>query len=457
MTTPIVFRPKWWVYEAIRDTTTKVFFTTGGLGSGKTDGFTTWHDHRVRLNPKSKFSWFFEPTHARIVDTAIPKYQKTLDRYGYVEGRHYRIVKNPFHKLIYYSGQEVHFHSFERPDLIVAVEISHATMDEAADAEFQAYMNVRSRIRCPGAYVRQLMCGGAPQGVNWLADIADSETLEGWNTSTPRDHIQEARKYRRFILWTDENADNLPEGYVEELEDTYGHNPNLIKSYRFGQFCPLTQRSAYSNYRQYNDIDDIECSPERDINLTFDFNANPVSWVAIQRMPFTEGYDRVFRYVGIHESDDKSTQLSDAVVDFAVKHPVALFRKTPIKLYGDRTGHAKSHKVEGSDFENIERYLRELGYQNIEIVAARQVAPESESVDTVQKLLMNNLFCICKRLRGVRKSFLATEWVEGARKLHKPKGETHTHKGDAIKYFLYQEAREETGARRNKIYGTNSI
>ena len=144
-------------------------------------------------------------------------------------------------------------------------------------------------------------------------------------------------------------------------------------------------------------------------------------------------------------------------MDFALKHPVAIHRNTPIRIYGDITGHAKSHKVEGSDFDNIERYLRELGYKNVEICAARQVAPEAESIDTVQKLLMNNLFCICKRLRGVRKSFLATEWLEGVRKLHKPKGETHTHKGDAIKYFLYQEARDETGALKRKVHGTNTF
>jgi len=457
MSEGIRFRAKWWVHEALQDTKSKVIVVTGGLGAGKTDGLVTLHDDRVRKNSRSKFSMFFEPTHRLVETGAVPKYEKHLQRLGMVPNVHYKVTKSPHYKIQYLigSGHEVHFHSFERPELIVSVDISHATLDEAGDAEKEAYTNARRRVRCTEAKALQMFLGGAPQGVNWFAELFDSETLEGWDLSVQRDHKHHENGYRRFILWTDENMDNLPADYIDNLMIDYAHNPGLVSSYRFGKFCPLTQRAAFSNYRQYNDIDDIECDPNRDIDLTFDFNANPVSWIAFQRIPFIEGIERVFKRVAIHESGDNATQLSDACVDFAVKCPPAIFRNTKIRLFGDRSGHAKSHKIEGSDYENIEKYLRELGYKNIEIVATRIVAPESESVDAVQKLLMNNLLVLCKRMRGLRKSFLATEWIEGQRKLHKPKGETHTHKGDACKYYIWQECRDETGARNNKIFGTN--
>lgn len=451
-------RLKWWVYEALLDTKTKVFFATGGLGAGKTDGGCTWHYDRVVKNKNAQFSWFFEPTYKKVEDAAIPTYKEVLGRVGLRPGKHYKIKKSPNYSFTFFAtGQEVHFLSYDRPDLIVATEISHAFLDEAFDADQLAYMNIRSRIRDTQAVIRQLMCAGAPQGVNWGAEIADSDTLQGWDRRVERDHIEPIKGYRRFTLWTDDNIDNLPEDYIQILEDTYGHNPGLIQSYRFGRFCPLTQRAAYSNYRQYNDIDDIEPSPQRDLILTFDFNANPVSWVSLQRIPFNEGDRRIFKWVGLKESTNEATQLADACVEFAVKHPVEFFRRTPIKLYGDRSGHAKSHKIDGSDYDNVKRYLNELGYQNVEIVAARQVAPESESVDSVQKLLMNNLLVIVKSLSGLRKSWLATEWQEGVRKLHKPKNDTWTHKSDAVKYFVYQECREETGQQVTKIYGTNNF
>jgi len=453
----VEFSAKWWVVEALLDTEKKVLCVTGGLGGGKTDGLVTLHHDRVVKNKLSKFSMFFEPTHRLVETGAVPKYEKHLQRLGFIRGVHYKVTKSPHYKITYLLGigHEVHFHSFERPELIVSVDVSHVTIDEAGDSEKEAYTNARRRIRCPNATVLQMLIGGAPQGVNWFADEFDSEVHEGWDLSVDRDHVNHYKGYRRFIIWTDENMDNLPSDYIENLMIDYSHNPGLVNSYRFGKFCPLTLNAAYSNYRQYNDIDDIEPSPDRDVNLTFDFNAQPVSWVSIQRIPFTEGGRRIFRQVCIHESNDEANQLSDACIDFAVKHPPHIFGDTLIRIFGDRTGHAKSHKIDGSDFDNIKKYLKELGFRKIEICAAKAVAPEAESVDAVQKMLMNNLLVICKRLKGLRRSWLATEWQVGVRKLLKPAKETHTHKGDAVKYYIYQECRDETGNYRRKIFGTN--
>jgi len=447
-------RLKWWVDEALRDTKSKVFFVTGGLGAGKTDGGSTWHYDRVTKNPKSQFSWFFEPTYKKVEDAGVPTYTEVLGRLGLLQGRHYTLKKSPNYSIKFRAtGQEVHFLSYDRPDLIVATEISHAYLDEAADAEFLAYMNIRSRIRDAQATCRQLMAGGAPQGLGWFSEIADSDTLQGWDTTIPRDHTLKEKGYRRFTLWTDDNADNLPEDYIDILEDTYGHNPNYIKSYRFGVFCPFSIGSVYSNYRPYHDIENIPGDPYKPIDLTFDFNANPLAWVALQKVRFQEAGQTIHRHVAIDEANEGNTNLDDSIVEFALKFPVALFRDTPITLHGDRSGHAKSHKIKGTDYELIEKYLRDAGYRNIETAAARQVVMEVDSVEAVQKLFAKNLLYICKRCVMLRKSLLATMWKEGQRKIAKPNGETHTHHGDALKYWAWLILRELGAGVQN--FGTN--
>lgn len=457
-----IVKTAWWVGEAIRDTASSVIAVTAGLGSGKTDGACRWFHRRVRDNVGASFSAFMEPTFQKVWDTAIPTYKKVLGRFGRIEGVHYRIVKSPFPKLIYLdqTHHEVHFLSAERPDTIAGVEYSHACEDEAGVNCIESRRNLRGRLyRDRTVACAQFLIVGAPQGINEFAEEFDSETIEGWDRSHPRDHTRtdlvegvEIRK-RRFILWTDDNPFVSPQ-YLAELQSTYGHNPNLIRSYRYGQFCPLSEGSAYANYQpQKHDVPDVDPDPYREIVLKWDFNASPLAWVSSQRFALDDGDRRILRWVAIHEANEGATTLDDSCVEFAVKHPVTTFRDTPIRLYGDRTGHAQSHKISGSDFEAIQKYLKTLGYRNVEIVASRAVAPEASSVDALNRLFLQNSLNICKRCRMLRKGLLATTWKKGTRKLDKPAGETHTHHPDAVKYWAWQE--RDTLTANRIIHGKN--
>ncbi len=471
MSNIIKIQSAWWVGEAITDHESSVIATTAGLGSGKTHGGCQWHDHRVRDNAGCLFSAFMEPTFQKVMDTAIPTYQKILRSYGLGEGTDYKVVKSPYPKIIYLDQEpnhEVHFLSAETPEKIAGVEYSHASEDEAGINSGVARQNLRGRLfRDKKVNIPQYLIFGAPQGINEFAEEFDSETLPDWNTEHPRDHykisvVEGVRiKKRRFILWTDDNP-FVTDQYLAELQDTYGHNPNLIRSYRYGHFCPLVTGGAYSNYfPQKHDLENKEAEPYREIYLTFDFNANPVAWVAVQKLSFVqENGSRDFKYVAIDEcngalgaSQDLSA-LDDACIEFYKKFPILTYRDTPIKIFGDRSGHSKNHRVVGSDYDAIRENLEKLGYRNIEIVAARQVAPESESVEAVQRLFLNNLLFISKKCRLLRKSLLATVWKQGIRKLEKKQGETHTHHGDALKYWAYQCTLNDTMA-RNDIIGTN--
>lgn len=458
----------WWVGEAIKDTVTWQFGVTAGMGSGKTHGSYCWHHDRVKQNQGCPFSGDLWPTYQKIHDAALPTYRKLLRSYGLVEGEDFRVLKSPFPKLIYLTenpGHEVHFLSAENPDSISAVEYSHGTEHEAGVINQEASENFRTRVRTPTAKIRQVMREGAPQGLNNFADDFDSSVQPGWEKQAFCDFTHKTGKLwrRRFQVWTDANP-FIDESYLWNLEDTYGHNPNLIKSYRYGEFCSLAEGSAYSNYfPQLHDIENLEADPFREIVLQLDFNVSPLAWVAGQLIPFDEprlkngiwSKARRFRYVLLDEANEGAEQLDDAAVEFAAKFPIAKYRDTVIALYGDRTGHARSHKVKGTDFQNFAEYLTKLGYKNVQIRATTDIAPESGSVEAVQKLFAKKLLYICKNCRMTKISFMRTQWKKGIRKLDKPSGETWTHHGDAVKYFVYQELREFDGKSLNQIYGTS--
>lgn len=457
----------WWVGEAFRDTRTAVFAVTAGLGAGKTHGMCQFHHLLVQANCNAEFSSFVEPTYRLIQQAAIPKYKKVLAEFGLRQNRDFKVYKSPFPRIVYTNlpvQHEVHFISAENPELIVAVELSHATEDESGIIPKEVTQNLQSRIRDTRATRRQFFRGGAPQGVNDFADAFDSDTLEGWDRSVDRDHKKVIEIegvevwYRRFTVWTDDNAKHLPPDYIaKNIVAPYAHNPNLLKSYRYGQFCSLVEGVVCSNYMpQKHDCDDMRADPNRPIYLDMDFNAAPLAWVASQIIPFEERGKRIFRNVAIDEANEEGGQLDDAAIEFSRKFPASTYRDTTIKLYGDRSGHAGSHKIAGSDYENFARYLRGLGFRNVEICAARQVAPEASSAEAFNRLFLEGLYLICRRCRMLRRSLQATTWKKGIRKIDKPSGETHTHHFDACKYRAWQELREWKGTNPSEsIFGTS--
>jgi hypothetical protein len=457
----ILYRHEW-VQRAIDDYDSQLIGASAGLGSGKTSGATDWLDDRIALNSNCPFWFFMMPIYQKIHDAAIPKFRELYQNLNLQEGKDFKIVKSPFPKIVYPNGQEIHFISANRPDKILAVEYGGGVISEAGSTRKEAIKNARDRIRDKRSKTLQCLLEGVPQGMTYFSDLFDSDTQDGWNKSRKRDHIKRYQddrghwmQLRRFRLTTYDNERFLPAGYISNLLDNYKGLNAYIQAYIHGIFTPLVEGNAYSNYKSLHDCPDVDPDPYLDINLCWDFNANPLAWASIQRFPYTEYGERRFSYKIVHEANEGFNQLDEAVAEFAVKHPVTKFSETTIKLYGDRSGHAGSHKIKGSDFEAIEGYLKELGYRNVQIEATKQVAPEAASVEAVQRLFLNNLLFICQRCKMVRRSFLSTKWRDGQRKLDKPAGETHTHHSDGVKYWAWQTTRNETGKQQIFRAGIN--
>lgn len=443
-----------WVQKAIDDTKTNVFGISAGLGSGKTHGACDWHDDRVALNAKSQFSAFMMPIYQKIHDAAIPTFRKVYDERKTVEGQDYWVVKTPFPKIVFPTGQEIHFISGNRPERIVAVEYSHLTVSEAGATDKDALRNARSRVRDNRAVALQSMFEGAPQGITYFAELFDSDSQQGWKTIGRRDYLKEVigaetgyvTRYRRFRLTSYDNSRFLAPDYIPQLFDIYGANINYVRAWIYGFFCPLVEGNCYANYRPgAHDIENVEADPHLEIYLTYDFNSDPLAWISNQRRAFYEYEDRIHRMVAVHNSDMGATNLEQSVVEFAAKHPVNTFRRTPIKLYGDSSGYAESHKTRVNDYETLKHYLKELGYLDIEICAVRHNPSETVSVDALNKWFLGDYHYICKRCENYRRSLIATRWKEGTKKIDKPAGEKWTHWGDAQKYLAY--ALEENAGR----------
>lgn len=406
-----------------------------------------WHYDRVATTPEALFSAYVMPQYEHIHNTAIPILRRVLGSYGLEESIDYDIVGSPFPKCVFSgTSQEIHFLSASRPDKFKSVEYSHATMDEPGLCKREAFQRLRERVRAKIRQPNQMLLIGTPEGITWYAEAFDSDSLEGWIKVTNLDHYIDNEtpgaapvRYRRFRLTTYDNEMFLPDDYITNLLDSYRGNPAYVQAYIEGRFVPLTTGGCYTNYmpRLHDNPKDVEPDAALEIDLTWDFNADPLAWVALQERTTEEHGERTRRRHVIHEANLNRGLLDDACIEFAVKHPVHTFGQTPIVIYGDSSGHASSHKIRGSDYQEIKRLLNEIGFRRVEVRALRRNPLEVDTVNALNRAFLDDQLRVNPRCSRLRQSLLATKWKDGERRIDKPSGEKHTHHSDALKYAIY--------------------
>lgn len=440
----------YWANEILRDKRHDRFVVTGGLGSSKTtNGLLTFFINLLN-NPLAKMWWVIAPTHSRIDDSVIPASVFALDLMGFKSNIHYKLIRSkPSTIRIHSTGQEIRFISADRPDLMVSATLGGYFITEAFRIKREVYENVESRARSVNVDRILGILEGTPEGDTWGKDEFDI------------DRSEPVRKLRRFILHTYDNEHNLHPSYIPRLHQIYAHNPAQIRSYIYGEFSNFRSGDVFGQYvESRNVIPDVEADPMRDINICFDFNASPLTWTAWQKMPYRIGNTSRLREICIAESSLKLTDLFQACVEIGQAFPSSIFADTKINIWGDRTGHAKSHKAKGTDFDNIKKYLVEL-YRDVEIKAPTQITPIRASVDVLNRMFLYELILVCESCKNLRRSYNNTKWADKKNKvdIEKPAGETHTHHGDGTRYRLwweYKSADINTLASQN-ITGINLV
>jgi hypothetical protein len=430
----------WWVYDAITDMAPeRIFWITGGLGSGKTTGGAMWFIDRWLLNKHSRFSWGVAPTYTKVEQIIIPAVVQVLhDVYGLRERIHYSLTRTPFWKLTLKGYQhEMHFLSGDRPELFVGSNIACWWITEPGLQDREVYEKCQTRLRCPRAVIRQGIGEGTPEGLNWYADLAD---IPG----TTYSRVDEHRNFRRFIVETTMNRHLTPspEVYAKtKIRDVYSYDPAKALSYEKGLFTKFTKGSAYWEFIESRNVTDrYEPTPDLPVMLTFDFNVAPLAWVAMQEFRYNPGpfSPRTHRVVALAESSGESRGLMDAVAEFAASFPATEYASTPIDVFGDSSGFSRNIHSAGSDYTSIEQYLRSLGYYNVRIRASRSNPQIKHRLERTAALMAYERFLVsvsCKRLIG---SFVKTALKDGTFEIDKPRNEDWTHYADACTYCLFQ-------------------
>jgi hypothetical protein len=244
----------------------------GGFGSGKTFvgcvglGLSAYKFPGI---PQG----YFAPTYPQIRDIFYPTMEEVAERMGLT-----CLIKQGDHEVhLLDRGRlrsKIICRSMEHPERIVGFKIGRALVDELDVLPLlkaqQAWRKIIARMRWDG-----------PDGFRTEVDV--TTTPEGFQfmhlqfVRKLREKPELARLYGLVQASTYENEQNLPEGYIESLRESYPDQ--LVRAYLHGEFVNLLHGTVYSHYdRQRNRCADFVQENEP-ISIGMDFNINKMAGI----------------------------------------------------------------------------------------------------------------------------------------------------------------------------------
>lgn len=228
----------------------------GGFGSGKTAAAIARAMALKAHFPECDVGYYL-PTFSLVEDIALRRIPELCDRKGWAYKK--RGGANP-HVEFPGSGRII-CRSMANPDAIVGYEVGHSICDEMDTLPQDKAAYVWNKII---ARNRQKLRGGFPN------TVGVATTPEGFGFVYERWVKKPAPGYVLFRARTVDNADFLPEGYIDNLRNTYPSN--LLAAYLDGEFVNLKAGSVYPEFDRALNASAEEIKERETLHVGMDFN-----------------------------------------------------------------------------------------------------------------------------------------------------------------------------------------
>lgn len=301
----------------------------GGFGSGKSAAAIA-RAMALKTHFKQCDIAYYLPTYPLVEDIAFRRFPDLCERKGWA----YRL--NKASSFIEFPGAgRIVFRTMERPERIVGYEVAHSVLDELDTLPTEKAREVWNKVI---ARNRQKMPGGFPN------TVAVVTTPEGFRFVWERWVKNTAPGYELFRAKTMDNAANLPEGYIENLRNSYP--TALLAAYLEGEFVNLTAGSVYAEFDRALNASTETVQPGEALHVGMDFNVSKGAAV-----------------IHVLRGDDPHAvaELTDV---FDTPAMIALLKRDyaghPIMVYPDASGgNRKSNNASESDLS----LLRAAGFR----------------------------------------------------------------------------------------------
>ena len=225
----------------------------GGFGSGKTAAAIA-RAMMLKAAFKDCDIAYYLPTYPLVEDIAFRRFPELCERKGYA----YRL--NKASKAIEFpNAGRIVFRTMEDPARIVGYEVAHSILDELDTLKTEKAREVwnkviaRNRQKC--SIPNTVGVATTPEGFRFVYERWAKDPKPG---------------YVLFKARTEDNAANLPDGYIENLKNTY--SANLLAAYLDGEFCNLTAGSVYAEFDRAKNISAEKIMEGEPLHIGMDFN-----------------------------------------------------------------------------------------------------------------------------------------------------------------------------------------
>lgn len=412
------------------DTPDAALLFCGGWGSGKT--MTLWGKalKLSAINAPLPLIWVV-PQYDHIWRTLLPKLEELDPQTGepwFLTPAQYTYHQTK-HVFNWVGGGPIWFISADEADAIAGPNVAAALVDEPALIKQKAWRNTTARVRHTNAVLRQTCAAGTADDLSWMQEyFFDPERPD---------------RYKRFEMATTDNRELLEwdPTYVQRVMENATEAE--IQAFVQGKGVLLDGQPAYPPFDEALHWTRTVPAPDpaQPLVLCCDFNVAPMCWVVGQRRIGPHGPEA-------HVLDGVTEEI--ATTDSACDAFLAKFPTWPagIHVYGDCNGRNRDVRSHRSNYTIIAERLATSGPVDLRVPS--QNPPVASRLSAVNRLLKTasgvTRLWIRKTdpartcpTRTLVRSLQRSKMAPGKQDVEKKAGETITHAGEALGYWIARE------------------
>lgn len=230
----------------------------GGVGSGKTFCGALWTVMMALQYPECR-GLITANTHSQLRKATLAELFKVCNMLG-IEYT-FKVNQN----LLIIGKAEILCYSMENPDNLAGPTVGWWWGDEVSFYKKLAFDKGAARVRDTKGPC-QIKFTTTPNGYNWLYEF----------------FVEKPADYKRLIFGsTLDNADNLPDTYVSQLQDQY--DTKMAQQELEGRFVNMGEGLVYYNFDRHKHVSNCELVPTDLLMVGLDFNVNPLCGVFVAR------------------------------------------------------------------------------------------------------------------------------------------------------------------------------
>ena len=237
----------------------------GGFGSGKTAAAIGRALRCLAYFPTCDVAYYL-PTYGLVEDIAYQRFPALLLEYGLP----CKINKQT--ATLVMGRQRLLFRTMDNPDRIVGYEVAHSILDELDTLPIDKARNVWNKV-----IARNRQKAITNKGRVARNTVAVATTPEGFRFVYERWVKLGGPGYELYRAKTMENAANLPDGYIDNLRNTYPSN--LLAAYLDGEFVNLAAGSVYPEFDRVLNGSTEKIRDNEPLHIGMDFNVEHMAAV----------------------------------------------------------------------------------------------------------------------------------------------------------------------------------